>query len=171
MLRGRKVGLRARIESDVSTLQRELYNDVPTYSRGSQRAWQPVTPGRPGAPYSVTDADPQHAIFSVVKLEGDELAGECGLWGIDTHNRSAEVGLALLPGARGNDLAVDVVLTLCAYGFETRGLHRLQIGTLIDNTAMRATAVRAGFTEEGVRRQAVWANGTFVDGVVYGRLA
>jgi RimJ/RimL family protein N-acetyltransferase len=35
---------------------------------------------------------------------------------------------------------------------------------------MRATAVRAGFTEEGVRRQAVWANGGFLDSVLYGRL-
>jgi RimJ/RimL family protein N-acetyltransferase len=171
MLRGRKVGLRARIESDVAALQQELYNDVPAFSRGAQRAWQPISPGRPGAPYSVIDADPQHVLFSIVTLDGDELAGECGLWGIDLHNRSAELGIALLPAARGGGLAIDVVETLCAYAFQTRGLHRIQIETLIDNTAMRATAVRAGFAEEGVRRQAVWANGAFIDSVVYGRLA
>jgi RimJ/RimL family protein N-acetyltransferase len=170
MLRGRKVGLRARIESDVAVLQGELYNDVPTFSRGAQRAWQPISPDQPGGPYSVIDADPRNALFSIVTIDDDELAGECGLWGIDPHNRSAELGLALLPNARGGGLAADVVLTLCAYGFETRGLHRLQIETLIDNTAMRATAVRAGFTEEGVRRQAVWANGGFLDSVLYGRL-
>jgi RimJ/RimL family protein N-acetyltransferase len=171
MLRGRKVGLRARIESDVAALQQDLYNDVPTFSRGSQRAWQPISPSRPEAPYAVTDADPRHAIFSAVTLDGDELLGECGLWGIDLHNRSAELGVALRPAARGRGLAVDIVLTLCDYGFETRGLHRIQIDTLADNAAMRATAVRAGFTLEGQRRRAVWANGAFLDDVVYGRLA
>jgi RimJ/RimL family protein N-acetyltransferase len=171
MLRGRKVGLRARIESDVAILQRELYNDVPTFSRGSLRPWQPVSPGRIGVPYAVIDPDVGNALFSIVTLDGDELTGESGLWGIDLHNRSAELGIALLPSARGSGLAVDTVQTLCEYGFQTRGLHRIQIETLIDNTAMRATAVRAGFTEEGVRRQAGWANGAFLDGVVYGRLA
>jgi RimJ/RimL family protein N-acetyltransferase len=63
------------------------------------------------------------------------------------------------------------VLTLCEYGFKIRGLHRIQIETLADNAAMRATAARAGFTEEGVRRKAAWVNGAFLDGVVLGRLA
>jgi RimJ/RimL family protein N-acetyltransferase len=171
MLRGRKVGLRARIESDVQALQQDIYNDVPTFSRGSQRPWQPISPSRPDAPYAVIDADPRHAIFSAITLDGEELAGECGLWSIDLHNRTAELGIALLPAARGRGLAVDIVRTLCEYGFKTRGLHRIQIDTLADNAAMRATALRAGFTLEGQRRQAVWANGAFFDDVVYGRLA
>jgi RimJ/RimL family protein N-acetyltransferase len=171
MLRGRKIGLRARIESDVAVLQRELYNDVATFSRSSSRPWRPVPPGRPGAAYGMPEPDPQRAAFSVVTLDDGELVGACGLWDINPHNRSAGLGITLLPNARGGGLAVDVVLTLCAYGFQTRGLHRLQIETLIDNTAMRATAVRAGFTEEGVRRQAAWVSGAFLDEVIYGRLA
>ena len=171
MLRGRKVGLRARIESDVQVLQQELYNDVANYSRAAARPWQPVSPGRAGEFYAVGDPDPSYATFSIVTRDGDELAGECGLWGIDLHNRSAALGLALLPGARGRGLAVDAVRVLCDYGFQTRGLHRIQIETLVDNAAMRATAVRAGFTQEGVRRRAVWVEGEFLDDVTYGRLA
>jgi RimJ/RimL family protein N-acetyltransferase len=171
MLRGHKVGLRARIESDVAALQQEIYNDVAGFSRGSQRPWEPISPGRPDAPYAVTDANPRHAQFSAVTLDGEELVGECGLWSIDLHNRTAELGIALLPAARGRGLAVDIVLTLCEYGFKNRGLHRIQIDTLADNAAMRATAIRAGFTLEGQRRRAVWANGAFLDDVFYGRLA
>jgi len=165
MLRGRKVGLRARTEPDVAVLQRELYNDVPNYSRGSLRPWHPVSPGSAGEFYAVREPDPSSATFSIVTLDDDELAGECGLWGIDLHNRSAALGMALLPGARGRDLAVDVVRVLCDYGFKTRGLHRIQIETLIDNAAMRATAVRAGFQQEGVRRHAGWVEGAFLDDV------
>jgi len=170
MLRGRKVGLRARIESDVAVLQRELHDDVLNYSRAAARPWQPVSPGH-GEFYAVRDPDLSYAAFSIVTLDGDELAAECGLWGIDLHNRSAALGMALLPGARGRGLAVDAVRVLCDYGFRTRGLHRIQIETLIDNAAMRATAVRAGFTQEGVRRDAVWVDGAFLDDVTYGRLA
>jgi RimJ/RimL family protein N-acetyltransferase len=170
MLRGRKVGLRARIESDVSVLQRELYNDVVTHSRGSLRPWHPVSPGRAGEFYAVGDPDPGNTTYSIVTSNDDELVGECGLWGIDLHNRSAALGLALLPGARGRGLAVDAVQVLCDYGFKIRGLHRIQIETLADNAAMRATAVRAGFTQEGVRRDAGWVNGEFLDDVIYGRL-
>ena len=171
MLRGRKVGLRARVESDVAVLQRELYEDVLNYSRAAVRPWRPVSPGRAGEFYAVADHDEGNAVFSVVTLDGDELAGECGLWGIDLHNRTASVGLALLPGARGRGLAVDIVQVLCDYGFKIRGLHRIQIETLADNAAMRATAVRTGFTEEGVRRQACWVDGAYLDDVTYGRLA
>ncbi|HEY0532575.1 MAG TPA: GNAT family protein [Actinoplanes sp.] len=171
MLRGHKAGLRARIESDVAVLQRELYEDVLNYSRAAVRPWWPVSPGRAGEFYAVSDPHEGSAVFSIVTLDDGELAGECGLWGIDLHNRSADLGLALRPGARGSGLAVDTVLTLCEYGFKIRGLHRIQIETLADNAAMRATAARAGFTEEGVRRKAAWVNGAFLDGVVFGRLA
>lgn len=171
MLRGRKVGLRARIESDVAVLQRELYEDVLNYSRAALRPWRPVSPGTAGEFYAVTGPDEGNAVFSIVTLDNEELVGECGLWGIDPHNRSAALGLALLPGARGHGLAVDTVRVLCDYGFKIRGLHRIQIETLVDNAAMRATAVRAGFAEEGVRRQAGWVNGTFLDDVTFGRLA
>ena len=38
-------------------------------------------------------------LLSAVTLD-DELVGEALLWGIDTHNRCAQVGLAFLPGFR-----------------------------------------------------------------------
>jgi RimJ/RimL family protein N-acetyltransferase len=171
MLRGHKVGLRARIESDVAVLQRELYDDVVGHSRASVRPWTPVSPGRDEEFYALGEPDPGSALFSIITLDTDELAGECGLWGIDLHNRTAGLGIALLPGARGRGLAVETVRILCGYGFQIRGLNRIEIETLVDNDAMRATAVRAGFTEEGVRRQACWVNGAFLDDVTYGRLA
>ncbi|MEU3980563.1 GNAT family protein [Streptomyces sp. NPDC026672] len=36
--------------------------------------------------------------FSVVELDSQELAGAAGLWGIDTHNRSAHLGLSVRAG-------------------------------------------------------------------------
>ena len=171
MLRGDRIGLRARHESDVPVLHSELYDDVPTRSRADSRPWRPVTAGSAASPYAVSDPSDDAACFSVVNLADDELMGEALLWGIDLHNRTAHLGLSLRPAFRGRGLGTDAVRVLCHYGFLVRGLHRLQIETLADNTAMRRAADQAGFVLEGTLRRAVWANGEFTDEVLLGLLA
>ncbi|MEV0474661.1 GNAT family N-acetyltransferase [Streptomyces prunicolor] len=171
MLRGTKIALRARHESDVPVLHAELYDDVATRSRVDSRPWRPVSPGSESSPFAVTEPDDDAAPFAVISLDNDELAGTAGLWGIDTHNRSAHLGISLRPGFRGRGLAVDVVEVLCTYGFTVRGLHRLQLETLADNTAMIRAASRAGFVQEGRLRRAAWVNGEFIDEVILGLLA
>ncbi|MFI9272765.1 GNAT family N-acetyltransferase [Kitasatospora sp. NPDC052896] len=171
MMRGARVGLRARHEDDVPVLHRELYDDVPTRSRVGTSPWRPVPPGSAEVPYAVDAPSPGAVCFSVVELESQELAGEAVLWGIDTHNRLAHLGLSLRPAFRGRGLGYDVVRVLCEYGFAVRGLRRLQLETLADNAAMIAAATRAGFTHEGTLRQAAWVYGGIVDEVVFGLLA
>ncbi len=101
---------------------------------------------------------------------GGSLAGTATLWGIDNHNRSAHIGLGLLPEARGKGYGTDVVATLCHYGFVVRGLQRLQIETLADNHAMLRAAERNGFVREGVLRSSAWVLGEFLDEVLLGLL-
>ncbi|WP_406014226.1 GNAT family N-acetyltransferase [Streptomyces sp. NBC_00984] len=171
MIHGEKIGLRARHESDVPVLQSELYDDVATRSRADSRPWRPIPPGSGQSPYAVAEPSDEAACFSVVELESQELAGEALLWGIDTHNRTAHIGISLRPAFRGRGLGVDVVQALCAYGFAVRGLQRLQIETLTDNTPMIAAATRAGFTREGTLRHSAWVCGAYADEAILGLLA
>ena len=171
MLRGDKIGLRARLESDVPVLHVELYDDVVTQSRAGSRAWRPIAPGSAESPFAVSESADNVARFSVVRLADDQLAGSALLWGIDLHNRTAHLGLSLRPSFRGQGLGTDIVRVLCQYGFQVRGLHRLQLETLADNTAMIHSAERAGFVLEGTLRNAAWVNGTFLDEVIFGLLA
>jgi len=172
MLRGAKVGLRSRIEADVAILESELYDDVVTRSRADSRPWVPRSPGMASSPFALREPADDSACFSVIALDDHErLAGDALLWGIDLHNRSAHVGIALLPGFRGQGLSVEVLHLLCRYGFVVRGLHRLQMETLVDNDAMLAAAGRLGFEREGVLRGAAWTNGHFTDEAVLGLLA
>ena len=172
MLRGAKVGLRGRIDADVAILEAELYDDVATRSRADTRPWVPRPPGLASSPYAVREPADDSACFSVVALEDHEyLVGETLLWGIDLHNRSAHVGISLLPQFRGQGLSVEVLHLLCRYGFVVRGLHRLQVETLVDNAPMLAAAARLGFERDGVLRGAAWANGQFTDEAVLGLLA
>jgi RimJ/RimL family protein N-acetyltransferase len=165
------IGLRARHDSDVQVLQSELYDDVVTRSRADSRPWRPVSPGSAHSPYAVGEPSDSAACFSVVELHTRELAGEALLWGIDDHNRTAHLGMALRPGFRGRHLATDVVHALCEYGFAVRGLQRLQIETLADNVAMIKAATTAGFSREGTLRRSAWVYGAFADEVILGLLS
>ncbi|MFJ8694403.1 GNAT family N-acetyltransferase [Streptomyces roseolilacinus] len=171
MLRGERVGLRARHKDDVPVLQAELYDDVMTRVRTDSRPWVPVPADAEDSPFAGTGYGDAAVPFSVVELGSGELAGGALLWGIDTHNRLAHLGISLRPAFRGRGLAVDVVRVLCAYGFAVRGMRRLQVETLADNAPMIAAARRAGFVVEGTLRRSAWVYGGFADEVVLGLLA
>ncbi|MFC7304105.1 GNAT family N-acetyltransferase [Streptomyces monticola] len=171
MLKGKKVGLRARHEDDIPILRAELYDDVVNGSRAEGAPWRPITPGSKDPRLVVDDKAEGLVPFSVVELEGGTLVGTANLWGIDNHHRSAHIGLGLLPSTRGKGYGTDVVATLCHYGFVVRGLQRLQIETLADNHAMLRSAERNGFVREGVLRSSAWVLGEFLDQVLLGLLA
>jgi RimJ/RimL family protein N-acetyltransferase len=173
MLRGELTLLRARRPDDARVLHDDLYEDAQSWVRSDTRPWVPA-PFGPSSPYwpnddipSATDA----ATFAVTELASGDLAGEALLWGIDLHNRSAHVGIALRPASQGRGLGRDAVAVLCRYGFALRGLHRLQLETLSDNAPMIAVATRLGFTREGVTRGSSWVDGGFADDVIFGLLA
>ena len=176
MLRAGQVGLRARDEADIAVLHTELYEDIATYTIADSRPWRPIPADSSASPYAIGEPRDDPPRFSVVELAGGEetdgeLAGAALLWAIDSHNRSAHLGLSLRPSFRGRGLGTDVVLALCEYGFTVRGLHRLQVDTLASNAAMIRAAERAGFTLEGTLRAAGWVNGDFADEVILGLLA
>jgi RimJ/RimL family protein N-acetyltransferase len=170
VLKGKKTGLRARHEDDIPILRAELYDDVVNSSRAESGPWRPITPGSKDPRLVVDDKEHGRVQFSVVELDGGTLIGTAALWGIDDHNRSAHIGLGLLPAARGKGYGTDVVAVLCHYGFVVRGLRRMQIETLADNTAMLRSAEHNGFVREGVLRSSAWVMGEFMDEVLLGLL-
>jgi RimJ/RimL family protein N-acetyltransferase len=171
VIRGEEIGLRARYEADVAVLHEELYDDVAVRAGTDPRPWRPIAAEGTDSPFAVTELPEEAAPFSVVELQTQALAGAAVLWGIDTHNRTAHLGLSLLPSFRGRGLGSDLVRTLCEYGFVIRGMQRLQVETLADNAAMIAAARSAGFVIEGTLRRAAWVCGEFKDEVVLGLLA
>ena len=170
MLVGDKVAIRARIEQDVATLHEELFNDVATRSGADSRAWRP-TPTGASSPYCVMEPSSDFAAFSIVEVDSHELVGECVLWSIDLHNRSAHVGVAVRPGFRGRGYGTDTVRVLSKYGFDVLGLHRLQLETSENNGAMQSVASHCGFQVEGTTQDSSWQDGAFISELIYGLLA
>ncbi|AUG80582.1 GCN5 family acetyltransferase [Kitasatospora sp. MMS16-BH015] len=166
MLLGEKITLRARIESDAAVLRDELLADVRTRSAGDSRPWTPARVTEP-----VGDLGDSAALFTVAEHGTGEVVGEALLWGIDSHNRLAHLGISLRPAFRGRGYGREVVELLCHYGFTVRGMQRLQVETLAENAAMIAAATGVGFVREGVLRRSSWVYGSFRDEVLLGLLA
>jgi RimJ/RimL family protein N-acetyltransferase len=171
MLRGELTLLRARQDDDLPILDAELHADVEVMMRSDSRPWRPIPSGPATSMYRVAELPEDVAAFSVEELATGELAGTALLWGIDSHNRLAHIGLGLRPAFRGRGLASDVVQVLCRYGFTILGLNRLGVETLADNAGMMGAAAKAGFVPEGTLRRSAWVNGEFHDITMLGLLA
>jgi RimJ/RimL family protein N-acetyltransferase len=81
-----------------------------------------------------------------------------------------ELGIELFAAARGAGYGTEVLGTITRYLFDEEGARRVQLGTAVDNLAMRRAAEKAGFAFEGVMR-GFWPepDGTSTDHVLYGR--
>ena len=117
----------------------------------------------------------QPALDAAVSLLAETVAdgtflGTGVLWGINTFNGYAHLGITLLPEARGQGYGTEVIRLLYRYGFRNRNLRRLEIETLAGNTAMRRTAERCGFVHEGTQRDREYDGDGYTDLVLYGLL-
>ena len=81
-----------------------------------------------------------------------------------------EIGIAVLPAARGRGLGTVAQAALARYLFAHTAVHRIEAITEAGNVAEQRALEKAGFTREGVRRGVGWRDGQWRDGVVYGLL-
>ncbi len=81
-----------------------------------------------------------------------------------------EIGIALLPRARGRGHGTQAQAMLARYLFAHTTAHRIEASTETGNLAERRALEKAGFTSEGVRRGSGWRDGAWRDGVTYSML-
>jgi RimJ/RimL family protein N-acetyltransferase len=81
-----------------------------------------------------------------------------------------EIGIILLPEARGHGYGAQAQRLLARYLFAHTTAHRLWAGTEVENIAEQRALEKAGFTREGVTRATGWRDGAWRDGVIYSLL-
>jgi RimJ/RimL family protein N-acetyltransferase len=81
-----------------------------------------------------------------------------------------EMGIAMLPEARGHGHGTEAQQLLARYLFAHTTVHRIEAATDVDNIAERKSLEKAGFTPEGVMRGIGWRDGAWRDGVTYSLL-
>ena len=80
------------------------------------------------------------------------------------------IGIALLPEARGKGYGTQAQRKLAQYLFKHTTVQRIEASTEVGNVAEQRALEKAGFTREGVLRSVGWRDGAYRDGVWYSML-
>lgn len=94
------------------------------------------------------------------------LVGSIQLAGARPKNRCATLGIALGREHVGRGYGTDATRVIVDYAFREMGLHRIQLTVAPFNQAGIRAYEKAGFVEEGRRRDAVWHDGQWYDEVL-----
>jgi RimJ/RimL family protein N-acetyltransferase len=79
-----------------------------------------------------------------------------------------EIGIAMLPQARGHGYGTEAHRLLARYLFAHTPVNRIEARTETGNVAEQRALEKAGFTREGVVRGCGWRDGAWRDGAIYG---
>ena len=99
-----------------------------------------------------------------IRLTGSNvMIGTCGFNTWDRKMKNATIGYDLLPDYWNNGFTSEAVARIAAAGFSAElpcgQLKRIQADTVVGNLASEAVLTKAGFEQEGLRRQSgYWKN-------------
>jgi diamine N-acetyltransferase len=104
--------------------------------------------------------------LTIEVLLGEEwcVVGNTGLFKIDLHNRSAEIGIFI--GDKqywGQGYGVDAMCLMLQHGFNNLNLNRIYLKVYETNQRGIRCYEKSGFVLEGRLRQAQFLNGKYID--------
>lgn len=118
--------------------------------------------------------DRSQRVFVIGMGEGAEAkpAGLIGLRGINWRARSAEFWIYIGDGsATGKGVAHEASRMLLSFAFRTIGLNRIYLYVDVTNERAIRLYKKLGLKQEGVCRQAAFAEGMFLDRILFAILA
>ena len=109
------------------------------------------------------------ATWAIVSRARDNVFGRVTIY-TSLEDGHGEVSYWVLPSARGHGAATRACVAATEWAHRL-GIHRVQLQHSTQNEVSRRVALRAGFTEEGVRRGANLHADGWHDMTLYSRLA
>jgi RimJ/RimL family protein N-acetyltransferase len=91
-------------------------------------------------------------------------------YGPNPESGAWNVGIDIIPDARGQGYGSEAQRLLAAWLFEHTDTHRVEASTDIENVAEQRALEKAGFTREGIARGAQFRAGRHRDLVVFAKL-
>jgi RimJ/RimL family protein N-acetyltransferase len=88
-------------------------------------------------------------------------------YGPNPESSAWNIGISLVPDARGQGMGSEAQLLLARHLFATTAFHRVEAVTDVENAAEQGALARAGFTREGVLRGAQFRVARWHDVVVW----
>lgn len=163
-------GLRLLNDNDVEGNYHNWFNDCEVCLYNSHYRF-PKTKSELVEYIHEVNRDRHNLVFAIIELESNMHIGNISLQEINYIDRGAE--LAFMIGEKeywGKGYAAEVAEVLIKHAFYRLNLHRLYCGTVDNNIRMQKLAEKLGFVQEGVRRQALFKNGSYHDIIEYGKL-
>lgn len=163
------VSLRARTDGDVDALYR-IAADLPTWEERNPST--PTTLTRAEYERRLENADSGaggRSVAFVIDVDG-ACVGTVSLFGFDDLARHAELGIALLPDARGKGIGTAAVTQIVEFGFVRCNLRRIHLEAIASNRGGLRAYEKCGFVIEGRRREHAWVRGGYEDMVLMGLL-
>jgi RimJ/RimL family protein N-acetyltransferase len=111
----------------------------------------------------------QGQIFAIeVKVADDWVhIGNSGLHDVNPVNHSAEFGIVIGEKDYWNKgYGTQATRLTLRHGFEHLNLHRIYLEVFVTNPRAMRVYEAAGFTREGVQRQAIFKNGRYIDEII-----
>jgi RimJ/RimL family protein N-acetyltransferase len=137
------------------------------------RDWHesPVSLARREADFDALVAEPDATVVALVIVAGEQAVGDINLFEINTRNRCCRVGLSIWRTEdRGKGYGGDALRALLRWAFRELNMHRVELSVDPSNERAIRLYERLGFVREGVRREAHYDAGRFIDDVQMGLL-
>lgn len=167
-LDGKLVYLRAVCLSDVDENYCRWMND-PLVTQYLESRFYPTTKASLEAYVERLQSDPNHVFLAIVAKDTDIHIGNVKLGPIDWIHRFADIGLLMGESAYwGRGIATEVIQLVARYAFDQLDLRKVTAGCYSTNVAAIRAFEKAGFVQEGLRKQQYYCNGQYVDAVILG---
>jgi len=165
MITGNRVRLRAIEREDIPTFVRWLNDREVTqfllvnspFSTAMETNWFETQLTRP--PH-------EGQVLAIEARVGEQWLhiGNTGIHQVDSVNRSGEFGILIGEKAYWNQgYGREATRLALQHGFDDLNLHRIFLRVYANNPRAIACYQAAGFTREGVMREAIYKNGVYID--------
>jgi len=167
---GKKVYLRSLVESDADGPYASWFNDAEVCLGNSHHVYP--YPRKSALEYiQHTLSSKDNLILAIVTRKDEAHIGNIALQNIHPVYHAAEFSILIgEKNAWGSGIGTEAGRLICDHGFLAMNLYRIACGTFDNNTAMQRLAVSLGMKQEGVRREAAYKDGRYVDIIEYGVL-
>ncbi len=101
---------------------------------------------------------------------GGKIIGSVGFVRVDEALRTAEIGYWLSRDFNGRGIMTKSVNIMEQFAFDKLNANRVEIRVDVENIPSQRVAIRAGYTREGILRQAFILRGQARDVIVYSKI-
>ncbi|MFE6945356.1 GNAT family N-acetyltransferase [Streptomyces chartreusis] len=164
VLTGDRTVLRPFTEADAAVMA-EIIED-PEVVRFTGEASEEFSLERLRSWYGSRSAQNDRLDLAVTDRATGELVGEVVLYEWDATARSCTFRTLVGPRGRGRGIGTEATRLIVGHGFEQLGLHRIQLEAYGHNPRALRIYEKAGFVVEGVRREADFRDGQWLDWVM-----